>query len=149
MNYLGNKDILKLHKTAFLCSRKCPAEVVLKSFDWATEMKNSGRCVISGFHSQIEKDVLEILLRGSQPIIIVLARGMKKQWSKEIKFAINANRILIISPYKDNILHISQKNANKSNNVMLELADEIYLAYATENGNLEKLIKGIKDATNI
>ena len=112
-------------------------------------MKNSGRCVISGFHSQIEKDVLEILLRGSQPIIIVLARGMKKQWSKEIKFAINANRILIISPYKDNILHISQKNANKSNNVMLELADEIYLAYATENGNLEKLIKGIKDATNI
>ena len=32
---LGNMDLLKLHKTAFLCSRKCPAAVVLKAYDWA------------------------------------------------------------------------------------------------------------------
>ncbi len=144
MNYLGNKDILKLHKTVFLCSRKCPAEVVLKSLDWATEMKNRERCVISGFHSQIEKDVLEILLRGSQPIIIVLARGMQKRWNKEIKSAINASRILFISPYEDNVLRITQNNANKSNEIMLDLADEVYLAYATKNGNLGKLIKSRK-----
>jgi hypothetical protein len=36
MEYLGNTDLLKLPKTAFLCSQKCPAEVVLTSggFDW-------------------------------------------------------------------------------------------------------------------
>jgi hypothetical protein len=45
------------HKTAFLCSRKCPSDVVLKSLDRAIEQKNNGECVISGFHSRIEKDI--------------------------------------------------------------------------------------------
>jgi len=37
MKYLGNKDIINNYKTAFLCSRKCPADIVLKSLDWAKE----------------------------------------------------------------------------------------------------------------
>jgi hypothetical protein len=36
---LGNTDLLKLPKTAFLCSRKVPASVVLKSYDWTIEQK--------------------------------------------------------------------------------------------------------------
>lgn len=31
---LGNIDILKLPKIAFLCSRKVPASVVLKCYGW-------------------------------------------------------------------------------------------------------------------
>jgi len=58
INYMGNKEILKSHKIAFLCSRKCPADVILKSYDWAIEQREKGVCVISGFHSKIEKDVL-------------------------------------------------------------------------------------------
>jgi hypothetical protein len=34
-NYLGNMELLKLHKTAFVCSRKIQAGIVLISFDWA------------------------------------------------------------------------------------------------------------------
>jgi hypothetical protein len=51
---IGDTDILKLPKTAFLCSRKVPASVVLKCYDWAIEQRAAGNCVISGFHSQIE-----------------------------------------------------------------------------------------------
>ena len=60
--FLGNKNILKLTKVAFLCSRKCPASIVLKSYDWAIAQREVGKCVISGFHSKIEKDVLHYLL---------------------------------------------------------------------------------------
>ena len=35
MEYWGNQEILSAQKTAFLCSRKCPSEVVLKTLDWA------------------------------------------------------------------------------------------------------------------
>lgn len=35
---LGNTDLLKLPKIAFLCSRQVPALVVLKCYDWAIEM---------------------------------------------------------------------------------------------------------------
>ena len=143
LRYFGNKEILNKHKTAFLCSRKCPADIILKSLDWAKEKKDKGECVISGFHSQIEKDVLNILLNGKQPIILVLARGMKKRWSKEIISAIEEERLLVISPFKDDVKHITQETANKRNRIMTELADEIYLAYSTKGGNLDRLLKSI------
>ena len=76
--YLGNTELLKLPKTAFLCSRQVPAGVVLKFYDWAIAQREAGRCIISGFHSQLEKDVLHYLLKGTQPIILALARGLKK-----------------------------------------------------------------------
>ena len=37
MDYLENLDLLKLHKSAFLCSLKFPADVVLDSYSWAKE----------------------------------------------------------------------------------------------------------------
>ena len=36
MEYLGNKELLKQHKTAFLASSTIPPDMVLKCYDWAT-----------------------------------------------------------------------------------------------------------------
>jgi hypothetical protein len=33
MKYFGNKDIIKLYKTAFFCSRKCPADMAPREGD--------------------------------------------------------------------------------------------------------------------
>ena len=46
MEYLGNKELLKQHKTAFLASSTIPPDMVLKCYDWATA-KHEG-CVVSG-----------------------------------------------------------------------------------------------------
>jgi len=88
MEYLGNKDILKNYKIGFLCSRKVPSNIILKTYDWAVEQREKGNCIISGFHSKIEDDVFRYLLKGTQPIILVLARGMKKRWEIEISDAL-------------------------------------------------------------
>ena len=95
---LGNTALLKRHKTAFLCSRDIPASVVLKCYDWAIEQRDQGNCVISGFHSKIEKDVFHYLLAGSQPIIMALARGMKEKIDTDLKAAVDAGRLLIVTP---------------------------------------------------
>jgi len=42
---IGSSNLLKLHKTAFLCSRKIPASLVLKCYDWAVNKKESGNRV--------------------------------------------------------------------------------------------------------
>ncbi len=138
---LGNSELLKLHKTAFLCSRKCPAAVVLKAYDWAIEQRESGNCVISGFHSQIEKDVLHYLLKGAQPIIVVLARGMKKIIEPEFRVELQKDRLLIISPFDENVKRASIETALIRNRLMMDLADDIFIAYAAPQGNLERLIK--------
>jgi len=141
MQYLGNKEILKQHKIAFLCSRRCPAHIILKSYDWAIEQREKGNCIISGFHSQIEKDVFHYLLKGKQPIILALARGIKKRFEPEIEEAIAENRLLIITPFNENVKRITVDTATKRNELMVETADEIFIAYASMGGNLDQLIK--------
>src|SRR3990170_9125421 len=91
---VGNKELLQRNKTAFLCSRKVPASVVLKCYDWAIEQREKGNCIISGFHSKLEKDVLHYLLKGKQPIIVALGRGLKQRVEPELREAFNKGRLL-------------------------------------------------------
>lgn len=143
MHYLGNTDLLKLSKTAFLCSRKIPASVVLKCYDWAIEQRESGVCVISGFHSQIEKDVLHYLLKGKQPIILALARGMKEKLAPEFSTPLEQGRLLIISAFDKSTKRVTEQTSEIRNKLMIDLADSITVGYASEGGQLEKLLAEI------
>lgn len=137
---LGNKEILTLHKTAFLCSRKIPASIVLKSYDWAIKRRDMGNCIISGFHSQIEKDVLHYLLKGKQPIIIALARGLKEKIEKEFVKPLEQGRLLFITPFDSSVKRVTENTATARNRMMLELADSITIGHSSAGGNLEKLL---------
>lgn len=141
IGHIGNIEILNLHKKAFLCSRTIPASIVLKCYDWAIEQRDQGNCVISGFHSQIEKDVLHYLLKGNQPIILALARGLKQKLETEFKQAINQDRLLIITPFDKEIKRVTVKTAQTRNNLMIDLADSITVGYISEGGLLEELLK--------
>ncbi|PIV55150.1 DNA-binding protein [Candidatus Desantisbacteria bacterium CG_4_10_14_0_8_um_filter_48_22] len=143
---LGNTELLKLRKTAFLCSREILASMVLKCYDWAIEQRNKGNCVISGFHSKIEKDVFHYLLAGKQPVIIALARGMKDKVEPDLKTAIDAGRLLIVTPFENNVKRVTAETAEKRNRFMIELADEVVIGFASKGGMLEKLTSNI---TNI
>ena len=144
MKTWGNKDILKEIKTAFLCSQKCPAHIVLRSYDWAKEQRENGQCIVCGIHSKIEKDVFEILLRGKQSLILVLARGMKKRWEPEIIKAVEENRLLVVTPFDENVKRVSRITAKKKNETIIELGDSIVVGYATEGGQLEELLRGME-----
>ena len=144
MEYFGNKDILKHHKTGFLSSRKCPAEVVLKSYEWAKHQRTEGKCVVCGNHSQIEKDVFEILLKGEQSLVLVLPRGLKKRWDKNWLKNIEKNRLLIISPFSENITRVTRETAILKNETILGLSDQIVVGYKSPNGQRDRLLTNLK-----
>jgi hypothetical protein len=137
---LGDTSLLKLQKTAFLCSRKIPASVVLKCYDWAIARRDQGNCVISGFHSPIEKDVFHYLLAGTQPVIMALARGMIEKIGQDLKTAIAAGRLLIVTPFASSVKRVTAETAEERNRFMLELADEVVIGYAGQGGMLERLV---------
>ena len=137
---LGNNELLKLKKTTFLCSRKVPASAVLKCYDWAIEQREKGECVISGFHSQLEKDVLHYLLKGSQPIIIALARGLKEKIEPEFHEPLAQGRLLIITPFDKNIERVTEQTATIRNNMMIEIADSIMVGHVSKGGKLDMLL---------
>jgi len=136
--------LLNNPKTAFLCSRKIPASAVLKCYDWAIEQREKGNCVISGFHSRLEKDVLCYLLKGSQPVILALARGLKVRIEPELKKPLEEGRLLIISPFEKSVKRITRETSQTRNRLMIELADRITIGYASPGGQLEELLKGVE-----
>ena len=140
LEYLGNKDLLKQPKTAFLASNTISSETVLHCYDWATEMCRQGRCVVSGFSSKLEKDVLHFLLKGNQPIIMVLARQMYKAVPTDLKEALEQNRLLIIST--SNAARQSRATALARNKYVCEMAEEIVLVGADASDSL----RSIKDS---
>ena len=140
MQTAGDTSILKVHKTAFLCSRQIAAGAVLKCYDWAIAQRYAGDCIISGFQSKLERDVLHYLLKGNQPIIVALARGLKTRIEPELKKSMDLGRLLIISPFEPKIIRVTEQTAIIRNKMMLEMADKIVVGYSSPSGNLEKLL---------
>ena len=137
MDYLGNEDLLKVPKVAFLASSTIPPNMVLKCYDWATQMANEGKCVVSGFSSHLEREVLHFLAKGKQPIILVLAREMYKQIPVELQPLLDANRLLIISVSK--AVRQSKATARSRNKYICEMADKILFVGVTEKSSLYQL----------
>lgn len=136
---LGDHSIWELPKTAFFCSDKFSAGSVLKSYDWAEDMKRAGRCVISGFQSKLERDVFELLLNGTLPLIWVLARGMIDRAPVKLRAHIEAGRLLIVSQFDSVIKRPNRELALKRNQFIADNAEEIVFAHIHAGGMLSRL----------
>ena len=136
---LGEKSIWELPKTAFLCSDKFSAGSVLKSYDWAGEMKCANRCVMSGFQSKLESDVFEFLLKGNSPLIWVLARGMFDRAPVKLREHIESGRLLIVSIFENAIKRPHRGLAFERNQFIVDNADEVIFAHIYSGGMLERL----------
>ena len=63
LNYAGNKQLLENYKIAFLCSRRCPADIILKSYDWAIEQREKDvlRSLLKDYRDMIARIIAEVL----------------------------------------------------------------------------------------
>lgn len=141
MEYLGNKDLLKLKKIAFLASSTIPPDMVLRCYDWAAG-EHEG-CVVSGFSSKLEKDVLHFLLKAKCPIIMVLARKMYKVIPEELKEPLEQGRLLIISTNNDS--RQSKATAFARNKYVCEISDSIFFVGVSETSSLYQLYQDHKE----
>jgi hypothetical protein len=105
------------------------------------EQRERGVCVMSGFHSQIEKDVLHYLLKGTQPVIVVLARGLKQKPDALFTAPLATGRLLILTPFPETKKRVTQKTADIRNQFMARLADTIVVGFASDDGSLSALLK--------
>lgn len=157
----GNLDILadSQQLTGLFCSRNCPGSLILPSFDYVTSLRDAGRTVASGFHSEMEQECLKILLRGTQPIIICPARAIHNmrvpaQW----KSPLAENRLLILSPFDERQKRTTVKLAEQRNHFVASLSDELFVIHTqrgTETFNIavdairaDKKTYTIKDKEN-
>ena len=150
---LGNAALMQRPKVAFLSSRRVAPAAVMRCYDWATGMRGGGGtpggsagrlappCVVGGFQSALERDVLKLLLPdGGPPIVMVLARGMWRSVPVEYREAINAGRMLVVSPFSQGVVRVSKETAEKRNGWILDHCDEAVFASLDPNGSLARLV---------
>ena len=150
---IGNAALMALPKTAFLSSRKVAPQDVMRCYDWATGMRGGGGtpggsagrlappCVVGGFQSALERDMLKLLLPdGGPPIVMVLARGMWRSVPVEYREAINAGRMLVVSPFSQGVVRVSKETAERRNGWILDHCDEAVFASLDPNGSLARLV---------
>jgi predicted Rossmann fold nucleotide-binding protein DprA/Smf involved in DNA uptake len=141
---IGRLDLIGVSKTALFCSKTCPGDAILKAMDQAQKWRDQRRCIISGFHSPIEKECLQILLRGGQPIIICPARSLErmripKEWQEGVK----AGQILLFSPFGSSQHRLTTALSERRNKLVAALADEVYFAHITPGGKTARLAEQI------
>jgi predicted Rossmann fold nucleotide-binding protein DprA/Smf involved in DNA uptake len=136
---LGNLDILRRKKLALFCSVKCPGALILQTYDLARALRDAGVTVIGGFHSPMEKECLTLLLRGTQPVIVCPARSLERMrlpiaW----KTPLAENRVLILSPFGVKQRRVTADLAEKRNEFVASLADEVFVTHAARGSKTER-----------
>ncbi len=133
LSVIGNVGLLENRFLALFCSIKCPGSVILQTYDVAQELRQSGRAIISGFHSPIERECLNILLRGANPIVVCLARGIERmRIRQEYRKPLEDERLLLLSPFADKISRADTATTAARNLVVAALADEVFVAHAEQ-----------------
>jgi predicted Rossmann fold nucleotide-binding protein DprA/Smf involved in DNA uptake len=136
---LGNLTILQRRLLGFFCSTRCPGEMILRTYDLARVLRDAGVTVISGFHSPMEKECLTLLLRGTQPVIVCPARGIERmRLPTAWKALLAENRLLILSPFGVKQRRVTADLAEKRNEFVATLADEVFVAHAARGSKTER-----------
>lgn len=147
MDFIGNTELLKCHKTAFFAPGKISVASVMPSYDWATEMARKGECVISGFTSRIECDVWDFLARGSQPIIVVLTRGKFKVIPMKYRPLLDAGRLLII--FLGYGSHPCREYAARRNEYVASIANSLVFASINHESSLYPIYAKYKQKSTL
>lgn len=138
--YLGNMDLLTLRKMGFLASRKVNPTSVIPTINWANEVsRDPNITIVSGFQSTLEREVLDIALKGTCGIIYVLNRSLYRQIPPNLRPAFDSNRILFISLTSEKTTHPSAANANIRNHHITDIADTLVFASVDEASSLHQL----------
>ena len=135
---IGNQEILREKKLALFCSIKCPGGIILKTYDLARHLRDTGVTVISGFHAPMEKECLRILLRGRQSLIICPARSLHgMRIPREWRAALAQGRLLLLSPFDRKHHRITARLAVLRNEFVAALAGRVFIAHAAPGGKTE------------
>lgn len=145
--YRGNKELLAKSLTGFLASRTIQTEKVLACYDWATSLDPKTDCVVGGFQSSMERDVLHFLVRCKIPVIIVLARRLYKDLTEDLRPAYNEGRLLFVS--LNNNYKTTRANACIRNRYVAQISSRVVFGMYSEQSSLAEIYHAIKDEKEV
>ncbi|QCD38123.1 hypothetical protein E7745_00405 [Duncaniella sp. C9] len=148
METLGNVILLDRHRFGFLAGSKIAALSVLPTLDWASEVSvRKDVSVVSGFHSQLERQVLDLLLKGKCGIICVLARSLYAKIPLEFQSAFTGGRVIFVSEERQ--VRPTKNSAYRRNQLVVSLSDELVIPQISSESSLHPIITSFTKTISI
>ena len=72
----GRVGLLDGELLGFFCSVRAPGDSLLKTYDLARALRSRSVTLVGGFQSPMEKEFLDLLLRGAAGAVVCPARGL-------------------------------------------------------------------------
>ena len=118
-----------------ICSIQCPGSIIIKTFDVIRRLRDEKIVMIGGFHSPMERECLDILLRGAQPVILCPAKCLRNlRMGKAARKALAEGRLLVLSIFGDEVRRTTSFEALLRNDMVAALAEAILVPHASKNG---------------
>ena len=131
-------------KVRWRCSVKCPGSLILKTYDLAQKLRETNATVISGFHSPVERECLNVLLNSSANLNICPARGLESmRIPREYRKPIDEGLLLLVSPFTEKQRQPNSAMTERRNRFVAALADKVFVAYAEPRGKTATLCREI------
>jgi predicted Rossmann fold nucleotide-binding protein DprA/Smf involved in DNA uptake len=141
---LGNADLLGESAVALFCSVKCPGSLILKTYDLSQKLRETNATVISGFHSPVERECLNVLCKSTNRMIICPARGLElMRIPADYRKLLEEGRLLLLSPFSEKQRQASAEMAERRNHLVAALASSVLVTYAAPRSKTENLCRRI------
>ncbi|GHF60388.1 putative Rossmann fold nucleotide-binding protein DprA/Smf involved in DNA uptake [Deinococcus metalli] len=112
--------------TGILCSRACPASLILRAHDLARAWAGAGMGVVGGLQSPFEAE----MLHGYETLLVVLARGPGGRAPREWRAAQAEGRLTIVSPFAEMVKRPDRGHAEVRNRMVADLAARMLIQHA-------------------
>ncbi len=131
----GDTNILRHPRIGLICSIQLPGSVVIKTFDVIRKIRDAHVAVIGGFHSPMEQECLDVLLRGAQPVIICPGRNLRRlRIGQAARRALAEGRPLVLSRFGDEVRRTTSVQAMQRNDLVSSLSEVILVPHASWDG---------------
>ncbi len=145
LTVFGNVGLLQRPLLACFCSVKCPGSLIFQAYDRAQQLASSGLTPIGGFQSPVERDLLNIWLRGGQPLVFGLARGLEEmRLPAAYRPALKEGRLLFISAFDARQKRPTVEMTHQRNRLLAALAEDIWWIHVEPGGKLESLRREVE-----
>ncbi|MBU4414781.1 MAG: hypothetical protein KJ976_06710 [Proteobacteria bacterium] len=149
--YAGSLDIIKKYPViGVLASGKAPGTVVWDTYRFFYSIRDEEVTFAGGWHSPLEKGILDALIEGKANVAFFPAKGLKNSGFKQkfIQFD-KRSRGVMISPFPDEVTKVDrQKGPRLRNELLASTSDVLLIPYIKPNGMLARMLKTYRPFLN-
>ncbi len=138
LEFLGSAQVPTIVRLGLICSVSCPGSVIIRTYDAIRALRDAKIVVAGGFHSPMEIECLDFLLRGSQQVVLCAATGLTHlTLAAEHQRALAEGRLCMLSPFGDDVARATPLHGARRNDVVAAMADAVFVPHAVPGGKAE------------